>query len=399
MNRKRVLISAYYYHPCTETMLESVFAKELGQSCEMVWFLQGDRSKGKIGNWYNSTVHITRMLKGNGCLSRLANHALVNVKRLSILKYLFLNKVDIVLLRDLPFDALLLSLIRPFLGFKLYYQDSAPLGEITIGYSKLPTTSARLLVRLKGIFYRQLAQGARRRSDIVFPITGFHKEVLAAQINPDRLVPLTMGVDEDWLNRKPRPVPLLVTLKEQYYLLGYVGTLSFVRNPKFMLEVFAKVQSRLPKCKLVIIGQTNTEREQKELDDYCNVLQIREDVLFTGFLSRDEVHDYITQCDLTLSLIPPADYYVISSPTKMYESLGAGVPVVANSEIHEQNKVISESKGGILTPYDANLAAEGIIELLGDRNRREKMAVAGSEYIVRNYSYIKIANGIAPIFL
>lgn len=398
MNRKRVLISAYYYYPCTETLLENVFAKELGQSCEIVWFLQGDRSKGKVASWYNSKVHITPMLKGNDVIARLVNRVLVNIKRLSILIFLLRNKVDIVFLRDLPLDALLLSFVKSYLGFRLYYQYSAPLGEITIGYSKLPTTSAKLIVRLQGIFYRLLVRRALQRSDIVFPITEFHKEVLTAQIESDRLVPLTMGVDEDWLKRKPSPVPLFEQLKEQYHLIGYIGTLSFIRNPKFMLDVFANVICRFPKCKLVVIGKTNTAHEQKELDDYCKSLQIQQDVIFTGRLSRGEVHDYLTQCDLTISLIPPTDYYVISSPTKLYESLGVGVPVVANREIHEQRKVISESKGGALTQYDVKLAADRIIQLLGDRHKREEMGIAGSEYIIRNYSYVKIAERIAPLF-
>jgi glycosyltransferase involved in cell wall biosynthesis len=379
-------------------MLENVFAKELGKTSEIIWFVQGDRSKGKIVGWHNSKVHIAPMLKGKDIVARLINRLLVNVKRLAILRYLLCNKVDIVFLRDLPLDALFLSLMKSYFGFKLYYQYSAPLGEITIGYSKLSTSSAKLLLRFQGVFYRLLVRKALQRSDIVFPITEFHKESLAAQIELDRLVPLTMGVNEDWIKRKPRQVPLLEQIKELNHLIGYVGTLSFIRNPKFMLDVFAKVKFMLPKCKLVVIGKTNTAHEQKELDDYCKLLQIQQDVIFTGHVSRDDVHDYLSQCDLTISLIPPTDYYVISSPTKMYESLGVGVPVLANIEIYEQNRVISESKGGILTSYDVQMAAEKTIELLGDRCRREKMGVAGSEYVIRNYSYVKIAERISYLF-
>src|SRR5450631_1588009 len=154
MNRKLILMSTYYYHPCNETMLESVFAKELGKSSEIVWFHQGDSAHGKVVNWHNTKVHITPMLKGNGIIARLANRVLVSVKHLSILKFLFRNKVDIVFIRDLPLEALFLSLVKPYLGFKLYYQYSAPLGEMTIGYSRLTTTSARIFVRLQGNIYR-----------------------------------------------------------------------------------------------------------------------------------------------------------------------------------------------------------------------------------------------------
>lgn len=398
---KRVLISAYYYHPCTHPVLENVFAKELGKTTNIIWFLQGDRRNVRVDNWFNSRVYITPMLTPRGLFSNIANYVFSYYKLILVLKYLIQYNVDIVLLRDLPVEALILSYVKSILGFKLYYQHSAPLGEMLMGYSKEYTTSAKWLKYIRGYFHAIIVNKVLPKVDMVFSISDFQMEQLKSNIDQSKLATITMGFDEQWLTSINRHVFNGLNKRADLadsYLIGYLGTLNFTRNPKFMLDVLSKVKTKIPYCRLMLIGKTATEREQFELENYCNILNIKEDIIFTGYLNRGEALERLVQCDLTISAIPPSDYFIRSSPTKIYESLGLGIPVVANREILEQNKVISESGGGVLVEYNADLFAMSIVQLLQDNEKRKVMSSKASDYIISNYSYRAIAENIASYF-
>lgn len=397
--KKKIIIVTYYHFPCSESVLESVFAKELGREHEVVWLFQGDVSKGREQKWHNSKVLLIREIKGSHWHSKLANNILKWHKFLQLLCLLWRDDIEIVLIRDMPLTALLIASFRSFLGFKLYFQYTAPLGDINIGYFKSNRTLKRFWYLFIGFSYNFLIDKILKTADIVFPITDFHKRELLSCTREEKLVPITMGVDEDWLNRDKKEVPYLKQLKEKHFLITYFGTLNFGRNPQFILDAYAEVRSKYPNCKLILIGKTAFCWEEKELKLLCRNLGVERDVIFTGQLDRNKLRDYLHYCDISISAIPPESYYKISSPTKLYESLGNGVPVVANKEIYEQEKVIRESGGGVVVDYETTSFCNAIVKLLNDKDLREKMAKNGRKYVIDNYSYRVIAKKIFPYFV
>ena len=53
-NRGKIAILAYYHFPCEHPVLENIFAKELARDQEVVFYFQGDTSKGSKQQWHNS---------------------------------------------------------------------------------------------------------------------------------------------------------------------------------------------------------------------------------------------------------------------------------------------------------------------------------------------------------
>jgi glycosyltransferase involved in cell wall biosynthesis len=299
----------------------------------------------------------------------------------------------------MPFISLLILPLKLFLGFKLYFQYSAPLGDMSIGYSKINKSYKKWWYALVGHSFNFLIKKAIKISDIVFSISEYHKNELIFLTTENKIVPITMGVDETWVKKKRNQLPYFKDLKKKNFVITYFGSLGFTRNHEFILQTFAEILDKCQNCKLILIGQTSESWEKKELDLICLNLGINRHVIFTGYLNRNKLHDILFYCDLSLSLIPPKSYYKVSSPTKLYESLGCGVPVVGNKEIYEQEKVILESGGGIVVDYNKTASSNAILELLRDRKLRKKMATRGRKYVLDNYSYQYIAKKISPYFI
>ena len=380
-------------------MLENVFARELGRKHELIWLFQGDVSKGKRQKWHNTEVLLSREIRGNHWFSKLMNKILKWQKLFQLLCFLWRDDIRIVLIRDLPLEALLIAPLRPFFGFRLYFQYSAPQGDMNIGYFKVNNTIRKFWYFCIGCCHNVLIGKVLKTADFVFPITEFHKRELLSLSSGKKLVPITMGVDEEWLNRDRKEILQLEELKKRHFLISYFGTLNFGRKPQFILNTFAEVRNKCPNSKLILIGKTAFSWEEQELESICRNLGIEKAVIFAGRLDRNKLQDYLSYCDISISAIPPESYYKISSPTKLYESLGNSIPVVANREILEQEKVILESGGGILANYETTSFCNAIVNLLSDRKLREEMGRKGKEYVINNYSYRLIAQKIFPYFL
>jgi glycosyltransferase involved in cell wall biosynthesis len=397
--KKKIIILTYYHFPCYHPVLESLFAKELARNHEITWLFQGDISKGRNLRWHKSKVMLIRKTKKHGGFAQVVNKILGLQIFVVLIKLLLQRDVKIVLIRDRSIMALLVAPLRALFGFKLYFQYSAPQGDISIEYSKSNKSIKRLWYFFAGFSFNALITSVIRIADIVFPITEFHRMELVKYKSPEKLIPITMGVDEEWINRRGEEIFYLKEIKKTDFLLIYFGSLSFVRNPYFVLKTFSKVMAKCPNCKLILIGKTAASREANELKFICNSLGIKKNVIFTGLVHRNKLQDYLSYSDLSISAIPPAGHYKISSPTKIYESLGNGVPVVANKGIYEQEKVILESEGGMIVDYDTTAFCKAIISLLKDRELREDMSKKGREYVTNHYSYNNIAKKISPYFI
>ena len=393
-----VIFISYYDFPCSEPVLENIFSKEIGKNVKIIWLFQGNIKNKKEIKWNNSNVILLKKIKGESLICKLANKFLSAMKFFYMLKLLINFKVKIILIRDMPGFFLMTLPFKFFFKFKLYFQYTAPLGDISLGYYRLIKKTNRFWHLINGYRYNYFVKLVFKFADIIFPISEFYKKELAKYNEEKKIVPLTMGVDYEWIKRKRDEIEFLRNLKRNNYLLVYFGSLSFVRNPKFILEVFYKVLNKQQRCILLIIGKTAKSWEKNHLIDLCNEMKIMQNTIFCGFLSRNTLQDYLQYCDISISAIPPENYYRLSSPTKIYESLGNGIPVVANKGICEQEKVILESGGGIICDYKPECFADEILKLLKNSSLRKKMAENGKNYVIKHYSFQKLSKDIYPYF-
>ncbi|GAG12373.1 unnamed protein product, partial [marine sediment metagenome] len=94
--------------------------------------------------------------------------------------------------------------------------------------------------------------------------------------------------------------------------------------------------------------------------------------------------------DISVSPIPPIPAYIVSSPTKIIESLGMAKPAVANEEIYDQKKVLKESNGGICVPYSEKAFADAISYLFNNPDIAQNMGKMGRKYIELHRDYHKL---------
>jgi len=103
-----------------------------------------------------------------------------------------------------------------------------------------------------------------------------------------------------------------------------------------------------------------------------------------GYITRDRVADLLGRTRIGLVVIHPEPNYIRSRPTKLFEYMAAGVPVIA-SDFPDWREIVDAARCGLLVPPEDPRAIANAMEYLlthpeeaCEMGRRGRQAVEGS---------------------
>lgn len=179
------------------------------------------------------------------------------------------------------------------------------------------------------------------------------------------------------------------------FSLVYLGVLAKRRKLSFLIDVMSLVVEKLPNANLAIVGDGD---DRKNLENLTKKVGLSKNIKFIGKVPYEEVPKYLMQSEIGVVPLPPTLYYKLSSPLKLFEYMGSGLPVIATEEVLEHKKALTESKGGIVVPYDKNKFANAIIELLKQKNKFVEMGRNNINWVKKNRDYSIIADKVEEVF-
>ncbi len=163
-------------------------------------------------------------------------------------------------------------------------------------------------------------------------------------------------------------------------LLLFVGRISEEKNIIGLLQMAALLKKKQSPFTLLMIGPGDIEETRKKADE----LGVGENVMLTDALPAD----------VTRSCYGAADLFVFASQSETQglvigEAMMAGLPVVAmNSPI--QAEIYPTTVARVVTD-PAGMAA-AIEELMANPDEREKLSVAGKDFVQTNFSIEMMRN-------
>lgn len=308
------------------------------------------------------------------------------------------HEIQIIQVRNWIWGGFCAYLSARLLRLHFVFQWSFPLHDAVALVNKVEKKGiAALKSRITNRLRRLAVHFLMEKAEIVFPISEEMKARLVQEgYKASKLIPIPLGFSANtgFVNGEITRIRETIGLRGEKIIL-YVGTLHYLRQPEFMLRVYKLLMKEKLHAKLVVVG--GTPAEVRRLMNHARELGISKGVHFVGNIPRRFVHAYILNADVCLSPIPQIPLYMVSSPTKLIEYLGAGKPAVA-SRIPEQEKILLESGGGICVDFVEEHFAKAISYLLKNKRVRMEMGRKAREYAVRHRSYEKLADTIEEIY-
>ena len=149
-------------------------------------------------------------------------------------------------------------------------------------------------------------------------------------------------------------------IKENDYVLTYIGSLGTWYMIDEMMAFYKVLLKSKPEAIFIIITGDNPDIAYKAAEK----VQLHHSKIRVKKASRNEVPYLISFSKFSLFFIKPAYSKKASSPTKLAEILGMGVPVICNSGVGDVAQIVEDGNVGVaITNFDETSYAQAIEKL------------------------------------
>lgn len=211
-------------------------------------------------------------------------------------------------------------------------------------------------------------------------------------INKKKKMVIYNGVNVNRILKQDKPVFLnMFNIDPSIeFLIGNTSRLIPLKDHETLINAFAIFRKKLNKGKLILIGDGIL---RKKLENFANQLSIREHVIFTGSIVRDDVYSTLNSLDL----------FVMSSVSEgfcnaLVEAMIAGIPSII-SNIETLKEVTGGNENALNFPLGDHIKlAEKMIYLYENPEEAEKIAQSGKTYSMQNLSLEACAENYKNIY-
>ena len=164
-------------------------------------------------------------------------------------------------------------------------------------------------------------------------------------------------------------------------VIAYVGGMTAIRGVKQMAQAI-KLIPRSLNAKLLLAGNFDPELES----DVRNMQKL-ECVEFVGWQPPERINEFLKQARAGLLLYHPVPNHLEAQPTKLFEYMCAGIPVVA-SDFPLWRKIVNGAGCGLLVdPLDPQAIARAIQWLLEHPKEAEAMGLRGLHAVQTQFNW------------
>jgi len=165
-------------------------------------------------------------------------------------------------------------------------------------------------------------------------------------------------------------------LSPDYRYIGTISRLEPIKNQKMMINAFFEVKKKIPKVRLVIIGDGAKMQELKKL---AESLDLQEDVIFTGFINDPQIYIQLFELFLLSSFSEGTSMTVL-------EAMSLSKPCVV-TDVGGNPEVVENERTGMISPSDdVDSFSKGIIKLLMDDIKRSAFGSAAKEKYLKEFT-------------
>ena len=361
------------------------------KNIQLTWFMQREQSGSSgIAFYHDQHVNLPKKRAGKNGVDKILNKLFYwFFDWFGIVKLLF-KEVDIIQTRDKYIASLLGLLIARIKGVKYVYWCSYPFPELALSKANNKKGFFRVIAKLHAhILHFILYKIIMRFADHCFVQTEkMLSNVAVYGVKNNRMTAVPMGVPSrllNWVNANPT---VIVSDK-----IVYVGTLDSVRHLDMLIDAFARVHRQRPNARLVMVGEGVNPQDKINLQKQAQRLGLTLAITFTGFLPIEQAWAIAASAAVCVSPIYPSFILDCGSPTKLYEYMALGRPVVCNHH-PEQTYAINESGAGMCVEWGAEPFANAIEYLLNDPILAEQAGKKGPAWIKDNRAYSNIAETV-----
>ncbi|MBL8320535.1 MAG: glycosyltransferase family 4 protein [Burkholderiaceae bacterium] len=216
----------------------------------------------------------------------------------------------------------------------------------------------------------------RRAARVVSVTHSFRDALVRRGIDGDKIDVVTNGVDMERFSPRRKDADLQRELGfEGCFVAGYIGTHGMAHALETLLAAMHALQQRLEgeDVRLLLLGDGARKAALK-----AEAARLRlSNVKFLDTVPKDQVVRYWSLLDVSIIHLRRTDLFSTVIPSKLFECMGMGIPVLHGVAGESASIVEREQAGLLFEPENANQLVESILRLRADANLRHQLRANG----------------------
>ncbi len=267
-------------------------------------------------------------------------------------------------------------------------------GNVFGGYfSKIASKFIVFFERFLGRFTDGiLTLSSSQRSEII------HKYKIVKE-DKVHIIPLGLHLEKFQTNRYEKRVQFRqeFNLKNSSVVISIIGRLVPIKNHKFFLDIIAKCKNEAKDLKGFIVGDGELRDELKR---HCvrkglkyNIkgeIKGDEDIIFTSW--RNDIDNIVLGSEI-VALTSLNE----GTPVSIIEAMAAGKSVIS-TDVGGVRDIIDNGKTGYISTQDINEYSEMLLNLIRDKEMRERMETNGEKKVTSLFSHTRLLKDIEKLY-
>lgn len=178
----------------------------------------------------------------------------------------------------------------------------------------------------------------------------------------------------------------------------YLGGMERNRGTALMIEAFAAVHRRRPDARLWLVGHFAPPTLEAEVAAHADRCGVGDVVTITGRVPFTDIGSYLARAAVGWVPWQPARKNHKNIPTKLFEYMSHGLPIVA-SDLASTRPFVTHGGNGLLVPAtrpDAH--AEAILRILDDSSGAATMGRAGQRLVAERYNWARMERRLLDLY-
>jgi glycosyltransferase involved in cell wall biosynthesis len=222
-----------------------------------------------------------------------------------------------------------------------------------------------------------------RRAALIVPVAESTRAYLLAKGVPaDKIRIVPNGIDAKYLESAaatPAQIRDELNLRDRF-VVSYIGTHGMSHALDTVLRA-AKRLERDASLHFLFVGEG---AEKEMLQQLARELGLQ-NVTFINEQPRDRLLAFYRASDLSIVPLKRLPIFTKVLPSKLFELMGAGCPIICSVEGEAAELVRRADAGDCIEPEDAEALAAAIERLRGDEPRRRRLGANGVTFVTRHY--------------
>jgi glycosyltransferase involved in cell wall biosynthesis len=239
---------------------------------------------------------------------------------------------------------------------------------------------------------KHLARNAYKKADKIIAVTSDVKDFAVgfSHADPKKVIVTSLGADTENFNLRPEgraSIRKRFGFSDSDVVLFFSGIITRRKKAETIISLFTKMNKKYPHTRLMIVGE-GEEDYFNDLKDLAKRSGIEGKIVFTGFVGKKELPDYMSASDIGI--------WFSNNSVVMMEAISCGLPVVIPDL--QLSHIVGYNDGFKFKPGDERQFLKYVEKLIKDSDLRKRMSMNARVAAVAHYSYKTNAEKLIGVY-